>query len=294
MMNIEGRTNMCKVISIINNKGGVGKTISTGVIAELLAHLEKKVLVIDLDQQSNLSMMLDQYIEDSENVISGITQPDNFNIADLFKYRYTDPNDVKGLIRNTFISNLDIIPASKRHKHTQLVISMNQTGNKNIILKRAIASLKNDYDYILIDNAPANDILTVNSMYASDMVIVPVRLEEFSYIGLKETIATIINIKEEYGITDIEFGGVFITQAEINTNVYKGYREKYQCELDNKFYKTPIRKDVKISEILSNFCSLLEYCPNTNAVFDYANLILELKVLDERATNSLRQSIGSI
>lgn len=282
---------MAKIISIINNKGGVGKTTTTGILAELLAYLGKRVLAIDLDQQSNLSMMLGSYKEDPADVINGLTSPEQQNITELFKYRYRTKEDLMPLIISTPIKNLDIIASSKRHKNTQLNITVNETGNNNIILKKALATVKDDYDYILIDNAPANDILTVNSMFCSDMVIVPVRMEGFSYKGLKETIDTILYIKEEHEI-DIEFGGAFITQAETNTNVYHGLAETYTLELGDKFLKTPIRKDIKVSELETNFAPILEYCPDTNALFDYSSLILELGILDTQTAEQLKAAIS--
>lgn len=282
---------MSTVISIINNKGGVGKTTSTEIIAELLAYLGKKVLVIDLDEQSNLSMLLNNYVEDPEDVLNGIENPKDYNVAELFKYRYSKREDVMQLIRHTSIYQLDIIPSSKRHKYSVTNITNNQLGNNNIILKKALASIASDYDYVLIDNAPANNILTVNSMFASDKVIVPVRVEGFSYKGLKETIETILYIKEEH-LIDVEFAGAFITQAEMNTNLFHGLHESYQKELNEKFLHTAIRKDIKIGEIETNFQPILEYAPNTNAVFDYANLILELNILDKTSTKILKESIS--
>lgn len=284
---------MCKIISIINNKGGVGKTTSTSIISELLAYLGKRVLVVDLDQQSNLSMMLGQYVEDSEEVLNGVAAPDVLNISDLFKHRYRSREDVLNVISHTSIPNLEIIPSSKRHKNTGLNITANQTGNNNIILKKALAEIKEEYDFILIDNAPANDVLTVNSMFASDLVLVPVRVEGFSYKGLRETIDTILYIKEEHFIESIEFAGAFITQAEPNTNIYKGIMENYREELGEKFLNTAIRKDIKVSEIETNFRPVLEYCPNTNVVFDYAKLILELELLDQETEEQLKQCIGA-
>lgn len=283
---------MCKIISIINNKGGVGKTTSTGFISQLLAYLGKKTLVIDLDSQSNLSMMLDCYINDSEDVINGLVSATIPNIAELFRYRFRNKKDVVSTIKQTFIENLDIIPSSKRHKNTQLHINMNETGNNNIILKKALATIKEDYDYIIIDNAPANDILTVNSMFASDLVIVPVRVEGFSYKGLKETMDTIRYIIEEHDIENLQLGGAFITQAEVNTNVYKSICENYTKELQHYFFKTPIRKDIKISEIETVFRPILEYSPNTNAVFDYSNLILEMNILPPEDTDALKAAIS--
>ena len=284
---------MCKVIFIINNKGGVGKTTSTGIIAQLLAYLGKRVLAVDLDQQSNLSMMLGQYDEDSQDVIEGLTPPSLPNIAELFKYRYRDADNVLSLIRRTAIENLDVMPSSRRHKNTQLNIAKNETGNNNVILKRALSQIRDNYDFIIIDNAPANDILTVNSLFISDLVIVPVRLEGFSYKGLRETIDTLLYIKEEHDIDNIKFGGAFITQAETNTNIYKALKSNYTEELGTRFYSTPIRKDIHISELETNFTPLLAYCPNTNAVFDYGNLILELGILDADSDATLRRSIGA-
>ena len=280
------------VISIINNKGGVGKTTSTAVIAELLAYLGKKVLVVDLDQQSNLSMLFRAYQEDSEDVLNGIANAAVPNVAELFKYRYRTKEEVQNIIVRTNIENLDIIPSSNRHKNSILNITVNQTSNNNVILKKALQTVKDEYDYILLDNAPANDILTVNSMFASDMVLVPVRVEGFSYKGLKETIETILYIKDEHDIDTLEFRGTFITQAEVKTNLYNGLKESYQEELQERFLSSSIRKDVKICEIETNFQPILEYAPNTNAVFDYANLILELDILDDEAAEMLKKSIG--
>lgn len=284
---------MCTIISIINNKGGVGKSTTTGFLGQLLAYLQKRTLVIDMDPQANISMMLGHYVEDSDDVVMGMEPPSEPNIAELFRYRYRDADKVKSLIYPTAIPYLDILPASKRHKNTSLVISANETGNNNMILKKALIPIKDDYDYIIIDNAPANDILTVNSMFISDIIYVPVRLEEFSYVGLMETIKTILYIKSEHDIDTVKFGGTFITQAEANTNSFKESYAEYTSELQDKFLKTYIRKDIKVSEVEKCFRPILQYCPDTNAVFDYAHLLLEMGILDEVSQQLLAQSIGA-
>lgn len=284
---------MAKVISIINNKGGVGKTSSTGILSELLAYLNLKVLCIDLDQQSNLSMMLKSYVEDSQEVIDEICQPktENYNIAELFRYRYKNAEDVDALIKRTCIRNIDIIPSSKRHRNTQTHILVN-TGNNNIILKRALAAVKDRYDFVLIDNAPASDILTVNSIFASDFILTPVRVEAFSYKGFKETLDTIAYIKEEHGLDSVKFLGIFITQVEANTNIYKDLKVSYSGELGNRFLRTPIRKDIKVAEVETLFEPLLKYNANTNAVYDYSKLLLELNILPDQAKEKLICAIG--
>lgn len=159
-----------------------------------------------------------------------------------------------GPVCPTTIPGLDIIPSSRRHKNTQLHITSNQTGNNNIILKKALDCIRNSYDYILLDNAPASDILTVNSMFASDLVIVPVRVEGFSY---------------------------------------KGIQENYKSELGAHFLNTAIRKNIKICEIETNYVPILQYCADTNAVFNYSRLILELGILDDASRQILAASINA-
>lgn len=284
---------MAKIISIINNKGGVGKTATAIFLGELLAYLGAKVLEIDLDQQSNLSMTFNQYHEDSKEVIDGVVLPnrDEYNITELFRFRYRTKEEIMQLIKKTSIPNLDIIPSSKRHKHTPSNILQN-TGNNNIILKKALMTITDEYDFILIDNAPASDILTVNSMFASDYVITPVRVEGYSYKGLKETLETIAYIKDEHDLENVKFLGTFLAQVKTNTVIFRDYREAYAEELDSQFFKTPIREDIKVQEIGSVFESVLTYCPNTNAVFDYAELLLETGLLDAEKQEMLKQAIG--
>lgn len=266
-----------KVISIINNKGGCGKTATTGILSQLLAAKGKKVLAVDLDQQCNLSMMLGCFSRDSDDVINGITAPAVPNIAELFRYRYRTEEDVKKIIVHSPIENLDMIPASKRHKNTQLVISMNETGNNNSILRKALQTIKDEYDYILIDNGPANDILTVNAMFASDSILIPVKMEGFSYEGLMETLKTIQYIKDEHDLDSVDLAGAFITQAETNTNICTHLTENYAANLNNKFL-SPIRKDIRVAELETNFLPVMDYCPTTNAVMDYKQLMEELRL----------------
>ena len=281
---------MC-IISIINNKGGVGKTTSTSVIAELLAYLGKTLLVVDLDAQSNLSMFFHEHDEDDQEVLSGFKQPQKQNIYELFKYKYRNKEEVQKLIRRTNIEGIDIIPSSKRHRKTPSELA-NDIGNINVILKRALKSINENYDFILIDNAPADNILTVNSMFASDYILIPVRVESYSYKGLRETLSSILYIKEEHDLDKIEFLGAFITQVNSQTNVYKEIKAQYELELGNKFFKNPVRIDTKINEIEVNLKPLLSYSLESNALIDYAKLVLEMDILDKNSKEILYKSIS--
>lgn len=283
---------MAKVISVINNKGGVGKTTTTGILAELLGFLEYKTLCIDLDESSNLSMMFKAYIQDSEAVIKWREAPVEENITELFRYRYRTKEDVARLVRKTSIKNVSIIPSSDRHEKTPDNIQLDSTSNNSTILKRALATIKDDYDFILIDNAPASNILTVNSIFASDYILTPVRVEGFSYKGLSDTLDTIKYIKDEYDLEHIEFLGAFITQAKTNTNIYKDLNSSYIEQMGSKFMKTPIRDDIKVPEMETVFKPILEYAQDTNVVYDYSRLLIELNILPEDKKKILEYAIG--
>lgn len=279
-------------ISIINNKGGVGKTTSTAILAELLSYLGKKTLLVDLDGQSNLSMQFQSYVEDTDAILQGAEEAAEKNIAELFRQRMRTREELEEIIRPTALKNVQIIPSSNRHKKTQNSLLLNQTGNNNIILKKALDTIKEGYDYILIDNAPASDVLTVNSMFASDYILIPVRLEKYSYKGLTETLSDISYIKEEHGIENPSLLGVFITQAEPNTRIYKKSNEKYTEELEDKFFRTSIRKDINIANMEEELQPILSLTPNCNAVFDYAELLLETGILDEKSREVLKNTIN--
>ena len=117
-------------------------------------------------------------------------------------------------------------------------------------------------------------------------------MEGFSYKGFMETYDTINYIKVEHGIDSLTFKGTFITQAEKNTNIYKDLHSTYHEDLADSFLKTSIRKDVKINELETVYAPVMEYCPKSNAVMDYAALLLELNVLDTEASDRLRQLTG--
>lgn len=285
---------MGKIISIIDNKGGVGKTSSTGILAELLAFTGCRVLCVDLDQQSNLSMLFNCYVKDPVPVLNWRESPEeeNKNITELFRYRYRSREEIGSLIKPTFVKNLYIIPSSKRHQKTPDQIIAEKLSNNNTILKKGLATIRDDYDFILIDNAPASDILTVNSIFASDYVLTPVRIDGFSYKGLEETLDTITYIKEEHDVDSVSFLGTFVTQAERNTVLYRDLKESYTDELGGKFFQTSIRKDIRVSEIETIFKPILDYAPNTNAVYDYTRLILEMNILPEDKKKVLEYAIG--
>lgn len=171
---------MGKIIAMANQKGGVGKTTSTINLAASLATLEKTVLVIDADPQANASSGLGVDIKE----------------VDCSLYECIINNaDVRDAIYTTDIEGMDIVPS-----HINLVgaeIEMLQIDNREQVLERLLAPIKNDYDYILIDCSPSLGLITVNALTAADSVIIPVQCEYFALEGISKLLNTIKIIKSK-------------------------------------------------------------------------------------------------
>lgn len=282
---------MAKILGIVNNKGGVGKTTSTAFIGEILALFGNKVLLVDTDESGNLSVLYNQYQEDSKNVLNGIEPPEKLNVAEIFRLRYKEKEDVKKCIYQ-INENMDIIPCSKRFNAVPdmlLLQSKTNNLNNNIILKRALRTIESDYDYIIIDTAPRNDILIVNCLMAADYITVPVKTESFSLKGFNEVLTELNNLKEEFDIT-AEFLGAFQTAAEKTTNIYKGLEAEYKELLGDKALPS-IRKDTKVNEVLSG-CgkSLIEYTSSANVLYDYCMLLIAMGIVDDQTVALIRKA----
>lgn len=275
-----------QTISVINNKGGVGKTTTTIFLSLLLKSVGKKVLVVDLDAQSNASMILGQDPNDSLDVIYGVIAPPNKNISDLLKGRYTEKERVDETIVHT-PCGLDLIPSSKRHMTTASALSSNQLVNNNLLLKRALAAVKSDYDYILIDNAPADDILTANSLYASDLILIPATVDGMSANGMTSTLNEVINFGLEFDITIRAKS--FFTRVEDNTLIYKTLAGNLKEILGDYYLDCYIRKDIKAAEAVSyQDLDIMQYA-RTRFVQDYAALLLSLDILDHTAAEEVKR-----
>lgn len=264
----------------MNNKGGVGKTASTEIIAELLASLgNNKILIVDMDEQSNISMIFHRY---------GTCL---YNIKSIFTERYKTAAEVKNCIQHTDIDGIDIIASCLEHADTQTILSCDRTCNINIILKKALDTIKNNYDYILIDNAPANNSLSVNSIIASDYIYIPAKAEKLSFEGAKNTIDTILKVKEEFMVENVKFGGTFLVDIDSRTNNFKERQADFKHTFGNSCLNSFIRKSVRIQEMESNYQPLLySDGDTTNVLTDYGNLLYEFNILPAEQQNRLKDT----
>lgn len=281
---------MCKVLSVINNKGGVGKTTTTLIISELLAYLGFRVLVIDLDGQSNASVTLHAYVDEPISGVTGRTAPLQENIFEVFVDRLKAPADLSKVVKATNIHGIDIIPSNNRFENIEK--NLEDCYRSPFILSRAIKAVCNDYDFIVIDNSPAMNFFTLNSIVASNYIITPVRVEDYSKKGVKQILDKLNQIKDEYDLEQVNFLGVFITQAESRTNAFKERIKDYESEIGDKLFSTCIRRDTKIEQMESKHIPMLELSTESNALVDYCNLLLEMDILPESAQELLMRSVS--
>ena len=204
-----GITKMGKVIAVANQKGGVGKTTTTVTLGAKLAKYGYKVLLIDLDSQANLTMYM------------GDKQPDEIpvTIADIM-LRIINDEDIsidKYILKTE--EQIDFIPSNI--KLSSMEISLVNAMSREYILKMLIDSIKDSYDYILIDCMPSLGMLTINAMVAADSVLIPVQSQYLSAKGLELLLESISKIKKRKLNPQLKIDGILITMYDQNTKFAK-------------------------------------------------------------------------
>ncbi|HEK4853254.1 TPA: ParA family protein [Clostridioides difficile] len=244
-----------KIISILSFKGGTGKTITSANMADILSVIhKKKVLVIDADKQGNLSQYFSKFDEKAKGTAEMLLE-DN---ADIYNYICKTENE-----------NIDIITSNMYLCQADRVL-FDREEDKFSILKRLLEKVKNEYDFCIIDNAPSTDIVTVNSLVASDEVIITVRADSFSLKGIKELLEQIENAK--YVNEKLKFKGCIVTHYQNNdvNNQFLTLLQKI-C----KVFETVIRLNKNISESTFYQKTIMKYNKRCGATIDYKKLVNE-------------------
>lgn len=245
-----------KILTIINQKGGVGKSTTAHAIGSGLIRKEKKVLFIDLDPQGNLSYTL-----------KADTAADGLMEALLKQSR------IENAIQK--IDGNNIIPSSAALVGADTTLVM---IGKEYRLREALAPIAKNYDYIIIDTPPALGILTVNALTASDSVIIPAQADIYSLQGIAQLYDT-IHIIKQYCNSNLNVLGIVLTRytprAILSRDVAKMLDETAE-NFKTKLFKTAIRECISLKEAQACQQDIFSYAPKSNASADYANLLDEI------------------
>ncbi len=249
-----------KIISIINLKGGVAKTISSVNIAHILAAVHGyKVLLVDNDKQGNASKIMNRHGYEAPGVAEVMTDRDI---------------DMKAVIQHTDYEGLDIITANMNLLTANLAVMLDQSRPQQTRFRKALQQVAGQYDYCIIDNAPDINISTINALVASDDVLIPITIDDFSLDGLAELKEQIDNTREDLNPA-LCFRGCFITQYDRTNEADQQGEEYLKAWNEYLVFDTHIRRTAKMKPCTFERKPILVYSSRCVAAQDYKAFVKE-------------------
>jgi chromosome partitioning protein len=249
---------VARILSVSNQKGGVGKTTTTINLAAALAKAGQRVLVVDLDPQGNASSGLGYPRAD---VTMGI-----YDV--LMEYR-----DVDSVLMPTALDGLQVLPASRDLVGAE--VELVDEPKRERKLRKVLNLVRERYDWVLIDCPPSLGLLTLNALVASDSVLIPLQAEYYAMEGLGELLRTIQNVRRSLN-PDLHREGIVITMTDSRNRLCREVERQAREVLGEDVFQTTIPRNVRLGEAPSHGKSIVEYAPNSSGAQAYTDLGDEL------------------
>ena len=258
----------CRVISVTNQKGGVGKTTTVANLAVALGIFKKRVLVVDFDPQGNLTF--------------GFGRKDSAAVADIYK-AILNQQSIKSCILKNVANNVDLIPSTINLAAFDIDQAKMKREFENP-LQSKIKMIADNYDYILIDCPPSLGLLNRNALASSHSVIIPIQAEFFALEGLTQLFSTIRLVQKYMKNPELIIKGILITMYDARLNISKEVLWHIQKHFREKLFKTIIPRNVALSEAPSHGLSGVDYRKKSKGALAYKELAAEI-MKQEKAKN---------
>ncbi len=245
------------VVSLANQKGGVGKTTTAINLGASLAACERRVLIVDLDPQSNAT--------------SGVGLPKMTDAESMYQV-LVDAQPLRPIIRKTELEGLHVAPSSLNLVAAELELA--DTDRREYRLRTAIHEIADDYDYILIDSPPSLGLLTVNGLVAADSVLVPLQSEYFALEGVSQLVNTVDRVRRGLN-PQLEIHGIVLTMTDDRMNLSRQVADEIRSYFGPKVYRTVIPRNVRLGEAPSFGKPVILYDIKSKGAESYLQLAQE-------------------